>query len=157
MYKRQILLCAVIALAVALKKDNSQVAVEQKNNIGTVTGENPTENITETEVQTTENIQVIRIRDYRGQDYRQAVKKMKKKGLLVKQQKIYSQDVKKGAIISQNIAPGTEVVKGTTIAIKVSRGTKAVETTAYVPATKAPTVNNSNSKKQGFDFGDIVE
>ncbi len=152
-----ILLCAVIALAVALKKNNGQVAVEQKNNISTVNGENPTENITETEVQTTENIQVIRIKDYRGQDYRQAVKTMKKKGLLVKQQKIYSQNVKKGAIISQNIAPGTEVVEGTTIAIKVSKGTKAVETTAYVPATKAPTVNNNNSKKQGFDFGDIVE
>ncbi|HJE96980.1 MAG TPA: Stk1 family PASTA domain-containing Ser/Thr kinase [Ligilactobacillus acidipiscis] len=106
--------------------------------------------------------------DYTGQKYSQVKKELKKKGVTVQSEKVFSQKIPKGEIKSQSISAKKKVVMGeTAVTFQVSQGAKSFELRDLLNYTlksaqdyadeKGLTLNVTRENSDKYDEGIVMQ
>lgn len=106
--------------------------------------------------------------DYTGQKYSQVKKELKKRGVTVQSEKVFSQKIPKGEIKSQSISAKKKVVMGeTAVTFQVSQGAKSFELRDLLNYTlksaqdyadeKGLTLNVTRENSDKYDEGIVMQ
>lgn len=106
--------------------------------------------------------------DYTGQNYSQVKKELKKRGVTVQSEKVFSQKIPKGEIKSQSISAKKKVVMGeTAVTFQVSQGAKSFELRDLLNYTlksaqdyadeKGLTLNVTRENSDKYDEGIVMQ
>ncbi|MCI1953479.1 MAG: Stk1 family PASTA domain-containing Ser/Thr kinase [Ligilactobacillus acidipiscis] len=106
--------------------------------------------------------------DYTGQKYSQVKKELKKRGVTVQSEKVFSQKIPKGEIKSQSISAKKKVVMGeTAVTFQVSQGAKSFELRDLLNYTlksaqdyadeKGLTLNVTRENSDKYDEGIVIQ